>query len=83
MGWNQTKRSQNLTPLGRKALNKLAKDPNLVIKSADKGSGIVIEDREKYIKDGEEHLADETIYQSDPTPQLSRAINKDCTTREL
>ena len=50
----------------------------MVIKKADKGSGIVVEDREQYIKDGLDHLLDETIYErvdTDPTKPLAQAIN--------
>ncbi len=68
----------NLTHTERKTLNELASDQSLVIKSADKGSGIVVEDRDKYIQAGTNHLSDQTIYekiQSDPTPQLGLAIN--------
>lgn len=68
----------NLNPQEKKALTTLAKDPNIIIKSADKGSGIVVEDTKNYVRDGEEHLANTTIYrqcQSDPTTQLASAIN--------
>jgi len=69
----------NLTNTERKALNELASDNSLVIKGADKGSGIVVEDRDKYILAGTNHLSDQTIYekiQTDPTVQLGHAINK-------
>ena len=68
----------NLSKAELTALNRLSKDQNLVIKPADKGSGIVVEDRENYIKAGLEHLADTKIYetvQTDPTTQLAEAIN--------
>ena len=71
--------SHNLSKKERTALNELASDTSLVIKSADKGSGIVVEDTTKYIQDGIDHLADETIYReidSDPTLPLARGINK-------
>ena len=69
----------NLPPSIRKTLRDLASDENLVIKSADKGSGIVVEDRANYIKDGKAHLADKDIYEttdSDPTHSLALAINR-------
>ena len=50
----------------------------MVIKRADKGSGIVIEDTEQYVKDGLDHLSDESIYEkidTDPTKSLTTAIN--------
>ena len=37
---------QNMTRAEIQALKKLAADPEIVIKNADKGSGIVIEDRD-------------------------------------
>ncbi len=61
------------------ALKELAAGSEIVIKNADKGSGIVIEDRDKYIADGKEHLEDTNIYEkidADPTVQLAKAINK-------
>lgn len=42
--------AHNLTPQEIEALKNLAQDTNLIIKKADKGSGIVLEDKEKYIK---------------------------------
>lgn len=49
--------SHNLSHLERQAINELASNEDLIIKSADKGSGIVIEDRDKYIQAGSTHLA--------------------------
>ena len=68
--------AHNLTPQEIEALKNLAQDTNLIIKKADKGSSIVLEDKEKYIKDGQEHLSDKQIYEkvnSDPTLQLAKA----------
>ncbi len=75
----QTSFFPNMTRAETQALRELAADPDIVIKNADKGSGIVIEDREKYIADGKEHLEDTNIYEkidADPTLQLAKAINK-------
>lgn len=72
------KTTPNLTPILNKALRQLGKDQTLVIKSADKGSGIVIEDTDQYVKDGRNHLSDEAIYEkvtTDPTQTLAEAIN--------
>ena len=69
----------NLSKSEFKVLKELASDNTLVIKNADKGSGIVVEDRNNYIRDGLEHLADTNIYEeinSDPTQPLAEAINK-------
>ena len=68
----------NLSLPQKRALKDLATDTTLVIKNADKGSGIVVEDRDKYIRDGLSHLSDANIYreiESDPTDQLAQAIN--------
>ena len=68
----------NMTAEERHTLHKLATDQTLVIKSADKGSGIVVEDTDGYVRDGLDHLSDKTIYQqidSDPTLHLTEAID--------
>ena len=68
----------NLTPTQNIALKELQSDTTLVIKNADKGSGIVIEDTEQYVRDGLDHLSDESIYErvdTDPTKPLTQAIN--------
>ena len=69
----------NLRKQEIQALKSLSKDHTLVIKQADKGSGIVIEDTKKYIEDGLNHLADTTIYRKidqDPTESLAKEINQ-------
>jgi len=71
--------TSNLNRAQNIALRELANDPTLVIKSADKGSGIVVEDRTNYIRDGLTHLSDENVYaklDSDPTTKLGEAINR-------
>ncbi len=79
----------NLSQPERQAINELYNNENLIIKSADKGSGIVVEDRSKYIEAGIAHLSDNTIYEkidSDPTLPLGEAINnfvKTCIRKEL
>lgn len=68
----------NLSRTHRKALRELTLDNSLVIKKADKGSGIVVEDRENYIRDGLAHLSDTNVYEQiahDPTEKLGWAIN--------
>ena len=44
------------------AVRSLAADRSIVIKKADKGSGIVIWDREDYCKEAENHLGDDMVY---------------------
>ena len=68
----------NLRRQEAQTLKSLSEDHTLVIKQADKGSGIVIEDTRKYIEDGLDHLADQTIYRKidrDPTESLAKEIN--------
>ena len=68
----------NLSKLEMQALKSLSEDHTLVVKQADKGSGIVVEDTNRYIEDGLDHLADQTIYEKidqDPTEPLAREIN--------
>ena len=64
----------NLTREERSALYNLKNDKNIVIKSADKGSAVVVWDRDDYIKEAEEQLGDKDIYEkvcNDPGPLIS------------
>ena len=73
------KYTPNISRAQHQALKSLATNPDLVIKSADKGSGIVVEDRSNYIRDGLAHLSDESVYQqidSDPTHKLAEGLNE-------
>ena len=70
---------RNLTNTQKQALTELARDETLVIKQADKGSGIVVEDRTNYVRDGLAHLSNDKVYEkldTDPTKPLARAINQ-------
>ena len=51
----------NLTKNKHTLLNKLKKDPSMVIRGADKGSCVVVENTPDYIKNGLEHLADTSV----------------------
>ena len=49
-----------------------------MIKNADKGSLVVVENMDDYISEGLKHLSDPSIYQSistDPTQELAKNIN--------
>ena len=53
----------NTTKAERKAINTLKKNSKIVIKPADKGGAIVIQNVEDYIKEGERQLSNTTHYQ--------------------
>ena len=64
----------NLTREERSALYNLKNDKNIVIKSADKGSVVVIWDKDDYIKEAEGQLRDKDIYEqvcNDPGPLIN------------
>ena len=53
----------NLTREERTALNDLRDDYSIVIKEADKGSAVVVWDREDYIKEASSQLQDNNVYE--------------------
>lgn len=55
-------KQDNLTRKERIALRELIQNPNLVINKADKGSTIVVEDREDYVRNAMSHLGDTSVY---------------------
>ena len=67
----------NLTNSERKALCDLKNDKSIVIESADKGSAVVVWDREDYIKEAEKQLGDEEVYEevSNDAAPLLKTIN--------
>ena len=67
----------NLTNSERKALYDLKNDKSIVIKSADKGSAVVVWGREDYIKEAEKQLDDEKLYEevSNDAAPLLKTIN--------
>ena len=73
----------NLTKEERLALNSLRDDTSIIIKEADKGSGVVVWDREDYLKEAEKQLGDKETYEelsSDPVSPLT-SIVKGCFSR--
>ena len=72
----------NLTSKERQALYDLKNDKNIVIKDADKGSSVVVWDKEDYIKEAEKLVGDCDVYEEvpdDPEPLIStmhRTIEK-------
>ena len=77
-----TYKYNNLTSKERQALYKLKNDTNIVLKGADKGSAVVVWDREHYIKEAQNQLGDTDVYEEvpdDPKPLLNtihRTIEK-------
>ena len=53
----------NLSKEERDALYSLKNDNTIVIKGADKGSGVVVWDREDYLKEEHKQLSDEEVYE--------------------
>ena len=67
----------NLTELEQEALRNLRNDDTIIIKQADKGSGVVVWDKEDYLKEAENHLSNTEAYSectSDPTNHLLETI---------
>ena len=67
----------NLTKRERKAIKSLAQNTDIVIKPADKGGAIAIQDKTKYIAECQHQLSNETHYQKldyDPTTELNNKI---------
>ena len=60
----QPTRNKNLSAQEFHSLLKLPKNNNIVIKQADKGSGIVIQNIDDYIREGERQLNDTKFYKA-------------------
>ena len=68
----------NLTKKEWDALFDLKNDKPIVIKGADKGSAVVVWDREEYIKEAENQLGDTNIYEevpNDAKPLMNIILN--------
>ena len=73
------KNFSNLTKEELLALNSLKSDRTIVIKEADKGSGVVVWDREDYVKEAESQLGDAAVYSkldNDPSDHLHCVVNR-------
>ena len=53
----------NLTKGERNALHSLRDDTSIIIKEADKGTGVVVRDREDYLAEAKKQLDDKEVYQ--------------------
>ncbi|KAJ8047992.1 hypothetical protein HOLleu_00136 [Holothuria leucospilota] len=68
---------RNMSAAEDRALRELQGNPNIVIKQADKGSCVVVMDRERYVNEAYRHLSYPQVYQklsNDPTPLFIREI---------
>ena len=69
----------NLTKEQWKGLMELRKNPEIVIKKADKGSAVVIMNTTDYLREGHRQLSDPNFYtkiREDPTEKISDKICK-------
>ena len=57
-------KQDNLTRKERFALRELINNPHIVINKADKGSTIVVEDRDEYISNAMVHLNNPNVYKA-------------------
>ena len=68
----------NLSKSDRSALYNLQKREDIVIKPADKGSAVVVMDRDQYVSEAERQLNDSTFYKPldhDPTPEFAKQVS--------
>ena len=68
--------TDNLTRKERTALNNLSKNHSIVIKPADKGSSIVIQDKQNYIKEAERQLNNPQHYCKVQVCTLKETVQK-------
>ena len=77
-----SKKFNNLTKEDRNALCNLRDDPTVIVKGADKGSAVVVWDRDNYLKEASKQLEDKDVYeevQNDPSTFINtimRALEK-------
>jgi len=71
--------NSNLTKIEQKAIKSLKQNGEIVIKSADKGSSVVILDKSDYLKEGHRQLSNPVHYKklTQPVhPMVSNKVNK-------
>ena len=69
----------NLTKEERNALHSLQRRSDIVIKPADKGSAVVVMDRDHYVSEAERQLNDSTYYElldHDPTDEFAKKVSE-------
>ena len=70
----------NVTKAEREALQDLMYDKNIIIKPADKGSAIVIWDKQDYLKECELQLGKKSVYEEMTRDPLQGITQKICNT---
>ena len=74
------KTRNNLSQRQRIALRKLRKRNDIIIKKVDKGSTVIIQDRQEYIDTGLEHLSDKkntySELEEDQTKQVAEKVTQ-------
>lgn len=82
----KTNASLNMTPAEYEALRKLSAQTNIIIKPADKGKAVVIQNRSDYIFEAEKQLSDPNYYKLITAPlaptnieKLTEILNELCT----
>ena len=70
----------NLSKEERDALHNLSHDDSIIIKPADKGSGIVIWDRSDYLLECQRQLSEQQVYEKIEQSPLEKVTNKIKTT---
>ena len=69
-------RKKNLTKEEYKAIKSLKNNRDIIIKPADKGSAVVILDRESYINEGQRQLNDTKFYEKTTSNHTGEVINR-------
>ena len=69
-------KKKNLTKEKYKAIKSLKNNKDIIIKPADKGSAIVILDKESYINEGQRQLRDTKFYEKTNTNHTGEVINR-------
>ena len=69
-------RNTNLTKDEYKAIKSLKNNQDIIIKPADKGSAIVILDKQSYINEGQRQLHDTKFYEETDSNHTGEVINR-------
>ena len=70
----------NISPQEREAIKQLKQNQDIIIKPADKGSGVVVMNKEDYMKEAHRQLSDNKTYKlldQDPTDQFNSEVNRE------